>query len=252
MKNRLKILNLWVDPVNMVESLFYVIHTVEKGHKPHSIFAVNPEKNFSVPKDPLLYKIFKTSDLLIPDGIGIVLAAWVLYGLRLCRVPGVELMKNICRLSAQKKYKLFIYGGEEGVNKMAVEVLQKRHPGIVIAGRANGYVDDAKMDDLIDKINAAHTEILFLALGSPIQEKWFAQHKDRLETVRICQGIGGTLDTIAGKVKRAPKMWQACYTEWLYRLISEPKRIKRQKVLPLFALMLISAKLQSIGSFQRR
>jgi len=95
------------------------------------------------------------------------------------------------------------------------------------------------MPELIKLINGSHAEILFLALGSPKQEKWFATYKDMLKHVRVCQGFGGTLDVIAGNVKRAPVIWQKLGLEWLYRLISEPKRIKRQWVLPLFAAMAV-------------
>jgi N-acetylglucosaminyldiphosphoundecaprenol N-acetyl-beta-D-mannosaminyltransferase len=78
-----------------------------------------------------------------------------------------------------------------------------------------------------------------LALGSPRQEKWIASYKKKLTSVRICQGIGGTLDVLAGKVKRAPELYCKLGLEWLYRLLSEPKRINRQKVLPVFVLQIL-------------
>jgi N-acetylglucosaminyldiphosphoundecaprenol N-acetyl-beta-D-mannosaminyltransferase len=99
------------------------------------------------------------------------------------------------------------------------------------------------MPALVDRINESKADILFLALGSPRQEKWFAKHKDSLTYVRVCQGIGGTLDTIGGTVKRAPAAWCNLGLEWLYRLLSEPSRIKRQKVLPIFALKVILARM---------
>ena len=249
MTDRLKILSVWVDTVDMQQALALVSDFVEKGARPYSIFAVNPEKNFSVPKDTVLYDTFKTADLLLPDGIGMVLAAKVLYGVRLSRVPGVELMNNICRLSARKGYRIFIYGAREDINKMAVDVLRKRYPKLEIVGRCNGYVKGDEMGDLVKTINASGAEILFLAIGSPKQEIWFAKHKDFLENIRVCQGIGGTLDTIAGNVKRAPKIWQRYYAEWFYRLLAEPKRIKRQKVLPIFAAAVIMSKLKQTVSF---
>jgi len=95
---------------------------------------------------------------------------------------------------------------------------------------------------LIEQINASGAQVLFLALGSPRQENWFATYASQLQTVRVCQGIGGTLDTIAGTVKRAPEFWCNMNLEWFYRLISEPKRIARQKVLPIFAYQVIRQK----------
>jgi N-acetylglucosaminyldiphosphoundecaprenol N-acetyl-beta-D-mannosaminyltransferase len=108
-----------------------------------------------------------------------------------------------------------------------------------ISGRANGYVKDDEMGGLIERINASGAAVLFVALGSPKQEKWFARHKGQLTHVRVVQGIGGTLDTIGGNVKRAPEFWCRHNLEWLYRLLSEPKRIARQRVLPIFAWLVL-------------
>ena len=242
-ENRLSILNIWVDPVDMKGALEKVESFVDKGDRPHSVFAVNPEKNFSVPRNPQLYKVFSEADLLIPDGIGVVLAARILYRVRLARVPGVEMMEEICRLSARKKYKVFMYGAKEEVSAKAAAELQKRYPDLEIVGRANGYVASDEMPTLIEQINTSGAQVLFLALGSPRQENWFAQHAGQLLTVRVCQGIGGTLDTIAGNVKRAPQFWCRLNLEWLYRLLAEPKRIARQRVLPVFAYLVLRKKL---------
>ena len=242
-ENRLKILNVWVDPVDMNGAVERVERFVEEGDRPHSVFAVNPEKNFTVPRDPQLHKVFSEADLLIPDGIGVVMAARILYRVRLARVPGVEMMEEICRLSARKKYKVFMYGAKEEVSAKAAAELQKRYPDLEIVGRANGYVSPEEMPTLIEQINASGAQVLFLALGSPRQENWFAQHAGQLHTVRVCQGIGGTLDTIAGTVKRAPQFWCRLNLEWLYRLLAEPKRIARQRVLPIFAYLVLRKKL---------
>ena len=91
------------------------------------------------------------------------------------------------------------------------------------------------MDTLIQAINDSGAQILFLALGSPRQEMWYQKYHQQLTSVRVCQGIGGTLDTIAGTVKRAPKLFCRLGLEWLYRLLREPRRIARQKNLPIFA-----------------
>jgi N-acetylglucosaminyldiphosphoundecaprenol N-acetyl-beta-D-mannosaminyltransferase len=246
MKKRLSILNIWVDPVDMEQALACVERFIDEGGSPHAVFAVNPEKNFSVPKNPALYKIFRNADLLIPDGIGVVLAARLLYGARLKRVPGVELMHNICRLSAKKGYKVFVYGAKEKVSSEACDRLRVLYPGLRIVGRANGYVEEKDMAALVNQINGSEADILFLALGSPRQENWYARHRDALKTVKVCQGIGGTLDTIVGTVKRAPALWCRLNAEWLYRLLAEPKRAGRQKVLPLFAAMVMREKLKHL------
>jgi len=251
LNDRLKILNVWVDAVDMERAISRVKQFLEKGNRPHSILAVNPEKNFSVPKDPILNETFRTADLLIPDGIGVVIAARILYNIKLSRVPGVELMEKICELAAKDNYGIFLYGAREEVNASAAKALAERHKGLKVAGRSNGYIKEQEMNELVSKINVSKANILFLALGSPKQERWFAAHKDALENIRVCQGIGGTLDTIAGNVKRAPEIWQKYNAEWLYRLIKEPGRISRQKMLPLFGAMVLITKLKAYFKFSR-
>jgi N-acetylglucosaminyldiphosphoundecaprenol N-acetyl-beta-D-mannosaminyltransferase len=245
LNERLKLLDIWVDPLNR-EQAIHRVRSFLKGDKPCSIFAVNPEKNFSVPKDPVLYSMFKNADLLIPDGIGIVLAARLLHGVVLSRIPGVEFMQDICRLASKEDKSVFIYGARQSVNKTAAEKLRIKFPKLRIAGQSDGYVPESQMHDLIKRINDSNADILFLALGSPRQEKWFAAHASELSSVKVCQGIGGTLDAIAGNVKRAPDIWQRFSIEWLYRLLSEPKRIGRQKVLPIFAFKVMMAMLNSV------
>ena len=235
MNARLPILEIWVDPVNRAEALKQVRTFLRNGSRPYAIFSANPEKNYSVPKDPLLYDIYKNADVLLPDGMGVVMAARMLYGADIERVPGSEFIFDLCRLAIEEKCGIFVYGSKEDVNAKSVAKLKARFPDLMIAGRANGYLKEEEMPGLIEQINSSRARILFIALGSPRQEKWFAAHKCELKHVRVVQGIGGTLDTIGGTVKRAPQIWCRMNLEWLYRLLSEPKRIKRQKVLPLFA-----------------
>lgn len=246
MNKRLKILDIWVDPVDMDEALARVDSFVTSGDRPHIIFASNPEKNFSFPNDPFLHQSLRNADMLIPDGIGVVKAAQILHGVKLSRVPGVELMHNICGLAAKRGYRIFVYGAKEEVSREACDKLQNLYSGLQIVGRANGYIKAEDMPQLIEQINRSQAEILFLALGSPTQEKWLAENKNKLEAVRVCQGIGGTLDTITENVKRAPKTWCKYNLEWFYRLVSEPTRINRQKVLPIFVIRVLIAKLKSI------
>ena len=244
MTERLDILETWVDPVTMRQAVARIEGFVERGERAHSVFAVNPEKNFSVPRDPALHQAFREADLLIPDGIGVVLAARLLHRARLSRVPGVELMEEICRLAARKGYGVFLYGAREEVSLEAAHLLVERYPGLIIAGRANGFVPCERMPELVDEINTSGAQILFLALGSPRQERWYATYRSHLTSVRVCQGIGGSLDAVTGRVRRAPAVFCRLNLEWLYRLVKEPSRLKRQKVLPLFALRVVARKLR--------
>ena len=243
LKDRLEVLDIWVDPVDEAEAVRRIEEFIDKGGRPHSVFAVNPEKNFSVPADPSLYEVFKQADLLIPDGIGIVVALRLLYGIKVTRTAGFETMKNICALAARKGAGVFLYGAKEEVNKTAAQKLLEKYPGIKIKGRANGYVKETEMAELVETINRSGAQILFLALGSPRQENWFKRYKNQLDHVRVCQGVGGSFDVIAGNVIRSPDIWIRFNLEWLYRLLAEPSRFKRQMVLPVFAFKLILKKL---------
>lgn len=243
--SRLKVLEIWVDPVSRDAALERVRRFLAEGDRPHTIFAANPEKNFSVPADPLLYRVYRSADLLLPDGIGMVLAARLLYGIPLERVPGSEFIFDLCRLAAETGKGVFVYGAKEAVNAAACRRLESRFPGLSIAGRSNGYVTPEEMDALVERINASGAEILLVALGSPKQEQWCAGYAPKLTHVKVIQGVGGTLDTIAGTVKRAPSAWCRLNLEWLYRLLKEPTRIQRQKVLPLFAWAVMMAKLKA-------
>ena len=131
---RYPVLDIWTDAITLDQALNRVADFVDKGERPHTIFATNPEKNFSVPKDPLLFDSFKHADLLLPDGIGMVWGAKLLHGVKLSRIPGCEFMQEICALSEKRGYKVFIYGAKKEVNNKAVNKLKERFPEIRIVG----------------------------------------------------------------------------------------------------------------------
>lgn len=238
---RIEILEVPLDLVDMQGAIKVAESLICNTSKPGCVLAINPEKVLALRKDDWLLGFFFKTALLIPDGIGAVWAARSLSGAKVGRVPGADLMQNLCAKAAEKGYKVFFYGAKEEVSAGAVEILKQRYPGLKVVGRRNGYVPSDKMNELVAEINASAAQILFIALGSPRQEKWVAQYGDQLQ-VKVIQGIGGTLDTITGHVKRAPIAWQRLNLEWFYRLLMEPKRIKRQILLPVFVLMVLKQK----------
>jgi len=238
---RCEVLGIPVDCVTMEGALGYTERLIECGEKRQYILAINPEKVMILLKDEGLRKTFADAALLIPDGIGVVWAMRRLHGFAAVRVPGSELMPNLCALAARKGYGIFLFGSKEEVNRGAAERLAQRYPGLKIAGRANGYLKEEEMPGLVERINASGAKILFVALGSPKQEQWIQRWLPELN-VAICQGIGGTLDTIVGTVKRAPPIFCRLGLEWFYRLITDPSRARRQAVLPVFAWKVIKNK----------
>ena len=239
--DRFWVLGAPIDAVNMDSALRFVDCHIAEGTKAGVVLAMNPEKVYSLRRDPLLNRFFSEATLLLPDGIGMVLALRFLNGKKIGRVPGADLMQSLCARSPVTGHRIFIFGASEEVNRGAVEELERRHPGIRIVGRANGYLPKEKMGELVKRINASGADILFVALGSPRQEMWVQEYLPYLN-IKIVQGIGGTLDTITGRVKRAPKLFQDIGLEWFYRLLSQPTRIIRQKSLPRFAWEVIRAK----------
>lgn len=244
---RVRVLGIPVDAVTMSGAIEYIDALVRGPGTGNYVLAVNPEKVHVLKKDPFLREMFEKAALLLPDGIGIVLAVRLLFGSKIGRVPGADLMQSLCAAAPKRGYKIFIYGAQEEVSKSAAAKLAAKNPGIRIVGRSNGYVKDENMQELIRSINASGADILFVALGSPKQEQWITKYLPALQ-VKVCQGIGGTLDTIAGTVKRAPLLFQKSGLEWFYRLITEPKRIRRQMVLPVFVFDVIKEKVRSLLS----
>lgn len=234
MPARIDLLGVPVDCVDMGQALDFLIDHAAHGIGCATVFAVNPEKIMRARRDETLRALLSSATLLIPDGIGAVLAARILGLGRFGRVPGSELMPNLCERAAARGFSVFLFGARPEVNDEAAAALLRRFPGLEIAGRQHGYVDEADMPALVERINASGAAILFAALGSPRQEAWMNRHAPALR-VKVAQGVGGTLDVIAGRVNRAPPLFLALNLEWLYRLLREPRRIWRQRALAAFA-----------------
>ena len=238
---RIKILGVPVDCVNMAQAVS-VVDAMVAGDSPQAVIANNPEKVIKAQRDAGLLRQLENAGLLIPDGIGIVLAARILGLGRMERVPGSELMPAICELAVNKGYRVYLFGANPEVNRKTREVLLQRYPHLQIVGNRDGYVADSDMSSVVQEINSSKAEILFIALGSPKQELWIEEYLPRLN-IRVCQGVGGTFDVIAGHVRRAPRVFRQLHLEWFYRLMTNPRRLFRQTALPKFALQVLYARL---------
>jgi len=227
----------------MAQAVDFVDERVASGNGCAAVVAVNPEKIMRARVDQALLDSLRRAALLIPDGIGAVWGARLLADAEIGRVPGAELMPAICDRAAGKGFSVFLFGAQEEVNAKAAEVLPVRYPGLRIAGRRNGYVDAGAMPALVDEINRSGADVLFIALGSPRQEEWIDQYIGSLH-IKVVQGVGGTFDVLAGRVQRAPALFRRLNLEWFYRLLREPKRLWRQRVLLIFALAVIAERLR--------
>ncbi|MBO9131018.1 WecB/TagA/CpsF family glycosyltransferase [Bacillus sp. 165] len=228
-------LGVQVSPLNYEEILADIDKRIKAGEQ-STLIAVNPEKIITAQKDSTLRELINNATYQIPDGIGVVLASKLKGGSITTRVTGIEMMERLNGHAAKKGYKVFLYGAAEEVVTQAKEALEKKYPGLSIVGYENGYIQDN--EDLVHKINQSQADILFIAMGSPRQELWIRKHMPHLQ-VKVFQGVGGSFDVLAGKVKRAPEVFQQFGLEWFYRLISEPKRFKRQLALPKFLFQIM-------------
>ncbi len=240
-KARIRVLGVPVDPVNMQQAVARAQEWVEQGQQ-GNILAVNPEKVMRAREDKQVMHLLDDATLLIPDGIGVVKAAkWLGLG-HFERVAGSDLMPQLCAMASNEGFSVFLFGAEEAVNQAACNALLKRFPTLKIAGRANGFVTPEQYPKLVTQINEAGVQLVFVALGSPRQELWMQEFMPQL-SANVFQGVGGTFDVLAGKVARAPALFRRLHMEWLYRLLSNPRRLLRQTTLPRFMFNVLRQKL---------
>lgn len=176
------------------------------------------------------------SDLVVPDGIGVVHGAKILGKPLKERVAGFDLSCEILSLLAKRGGSVYLLGAKPGVAQKAAENITEKYAGIKIAGMHDGYFsDDAPV---VADIKQSNADFLMVCLGFPKQEKWIDLHRNELN-VRLAIGAGGCLDVFAGTVMRAPDFYCRHGLEWLYRLIKQPSRFIRMTALPRFALKVI-------------
>lgn len=220
------------------------------GRRPALVFAMNPEKSMQSQHDPDIRALLKKADLLIPDGIGTCIGARILNGVRMKRVPGSELMPELCTRAEREGLSVYLYGASPESNAGAVRALRAIWPRLQIAGASHGYMRPGSVEDLprlnspgaadtvAARIAAARPDIVFVGLGSPRQERWMAEVGAHLP-VALMQGVGGTIDVFSGVATRAPRIWQDMGLEWLYRLVENPRRWRRQLALPRYLGMVL-------------
>ncbi len=163
------------------------------------------------------------AELVLPDGIGVLLSAKIQGRLFKERVAGIDFAAALISRLAESGGSLFLFGSAPGVAEKAAENIEKDFEGIKILGVNDGYTYDKS--ELIKKINSLSPDFLLCCLGSPKQELWMLENKAKLR-VGIMAGLGGSLDVFSGNIKRAPKLMRKLGLEWLYRIIIEPQRAR--------------------------
>lgn len=206
-----------------------------RARKGGYIVTANPEIVLHSREDAAYAAAVNGADLVLADGVGDLYAARILGTPLPERVAGSDLTPRLLYRLAERGGSVFLYGARPGVAQRAGEALQSAYPGLCIAGEENGYISDETA--LFAALEREQPDLLLLGLGAPRQELWMAQNRQRTNAVMI--GVGGLLDVFAGDIPRAPEAWQKLGLEWLYRLLREPKRIKRMIRLPKILLLAV-------------
>ena len=244
MRKTVDIIGINIDTLNKTQVLETMLQFI-KDSSTKAVFTPNSEIMMIAHTDDELKAILNSADLLIADGIGVVWASKILGYNIPERVTGYDTMSELFRIGSNGSISFYLLGSSQEVIEKAVHNIRVIYPNINILGYHNGYFNESEEKSIINEINSLKPDILFVALGAPKQEKWINNNKDHLHA-KVCMGIGGCFDVIAGKVRQTPKIFQKLGLEWLYRLFKQPTRFKRMLKLPQFGLYIIMKKIHMI------
>lgn len=227
-----RLLGARIDRPSFSEIVSYLESHRKQGRFTHLITA-NALMLLELERDAELRRVFEEAELVVPESSGLACAA-ALKGIRpLERIPGIDLMQMLCSEAARREWSVFLLGAKPGVTARAAANLGKKYPGIKIAGTAHGYFNPAEEKDLLQKIQDAKPDLLFVGLNAPGQEKWIRKNAASFGAA-CAMGVGGSFDVLAGNLRRAPLFFQKAGLEWLFRLAQEPWRLRRMVKLPVF------------------
>lgn len=251
MRDCVRILGVDIDNINIDEAgqiTKNLINTSNKSCK--MIVAPNVEFIMMAQKDEEFFKILKKADFATPDSIGVMIGGKLQKKPFKERIPGQAYFRKVLEVGEKEGWSIYLLGGEDDVPKLAVDNIKKMYPKLNIVGYHEGFFKEDSEDDVINQINELEPNVLFVAMGAPIQEKWIAKNQSKLK-VDVAAGQGGTFDYEAGKIRRAPVFVQKIGMEWLWRLALQPSRIVRMVVLPLYLLKIIFTKDITKGKFDK-
>ncbi|PUZ30292.1 N-acetylglucosaminyldiphosphoundecaprenol N-acetyl-beta-D-mannosaminyltransferase [Chitinophaga costaii] len=216
--------------------------------KPMVINTINPHSMVVAEHDQQFRNALTNSDILIPDGIGIVLAARILWGERFQKFSGYDLHEKLLSELAKTGGSCFYMGASPTVLEKIKERLAREYPGIRMSGYAPPYkpeLSDEDNETIIEQINIVKPDVLFIGMTAPKQEKWLEKCRHRLQARVMCS-IGGAFDFYAGTIPHAPAWVISAGLEWLYRLLREPRRMWRRNFIstPTFMRMMVTHRLR--------
>jgi N-acetylglucosaminyldiphosphoundecaprenol N-acetyl-beta-D-mannosaminyltransferase len=236
-------------PAYSNKQIFECIYNYIKDKKFLFVSSLNPEILVQAYHNPQFREILNTSNIKLTDGVGITIAGKILNVPVGERLPGVELMESLIKYADHQSLKVLIIGGSGTVSEQLATSLQKDYPHAEFKG-TYGYknMNDAHPQEELEVnqlIGRFKPDMVFVAFGAPKQEKWIFDHKEQLQnSVAIC--VGGAVDFISGNVPRAPEIIQNIGMEWLFRLIVQPWRWKRQLRLIEFMWLVLKQRFSNV------
>lgn len=219
----MEILGTKIDNLTFQETLKKAICFLD-GDRSCFIVTPNPEMVLCAKSDEAFKNVLNCASLSIPDGFGLVLISKLTKNRLKERVSGADLFEALCFECSKNNKSIFLLGGQSDVAKKTAEKLQRKFPNLKIAGWLDGDID---LENCWQTISDAKPNALFVALGAPKQEKWIYENLNKINGLKLAMGVGGSFDFISGNVKRAPKVLRDAGFEWLWRLMIQPRRIKR-------------------------
>jgi N-acetylglucosaminyldiphosphoundecaprenol N-acetyl-beta-D-mannosaminyltransferase len=202
------------------------------------VATVNPEFVMRARHDAPFRRVLRDCSLRTADGVGITLAARLLGHPLPERVAGVELVIAVAHAAAVRGDRIFLLGGGPGVAEAAARRLEEMAPGVQVVGILRGDPSPDGDAEALAAIRAAAPDVILVAFGAPAQELW-SQRNLPVSGAAVAIGVGGTLDYLAGRARRAPSWMRRAGLEWLFRLVTQPSRAGRMTVLPVFMLLVI-------------
>lgn len=226
--------------MNMEETVNHLTRAIELRTTTQVVTA-NPIMVMSALQDPKYGQVMKEAELIVPDGAGIVWAANYVGMPVKERVAGFDLLHRLMQVGEKKRWKVYLLGTSQEIIAEAAAKLQQKYPLVELVGYHDGYFSEAEDAEVVRRIREAAPDLLFVARAANNQEPWIHKYKHELE-VPLVMGVGGSFDIIAGRLKRAPVLFQKLRLEWFYRLLQEPKRYKRMLALPQFVVKVVREK----------
>ncbi|MBE6549734.1 MAG: WecB/TagA/CpsF family glycosyltransferase [Ruminococcaceae bacterium] len=190
------------------------------------IYTPNPQMALGCKNARSLTALFKRADLLLPDGIGLIIASHILKDPLKERITGIDTAEFILSFAEKNNLSVALLGAKPNVATLAKKRLKTRFPSLDICFTHHGYFEKSGRENeiVLKKLNFASPDILFVCFGFPAQEKWIDENAKKIASLRVCMGLGGALDVWSGKTKRAPKFVQRIKLEWLWRTLSDKQR----------------------------